>query len=993
MKKILLTLSAIVAILFAASCQRIENPSAPGAESKVTFSVQGPELMTRALGDGTTADQLTIAVYDGNGNYLEDLTQEVTMESKHANIELTLVNGMDYKIVFWAQANGAPYTFDKENKVLTVDYQNATANDENRDAFYHAMEYKADGPKTEVVTLKRPFAQLNIATSDWEDALKSGLNLTQTKITVSSVNTQMNMLTGELVPQATQTDVEFKLYAIPAETLTGYDAYKWLSVNYLLVNDKEVVDITFETNAAVVSPKPFTSVPVQRNYRTIIYGQILTSDINFNIDTDPGFNTPDLTVDGRVYKQVADIAAANALLAVDNSSVYAIAITSITANGTITLPATNTNDVHIILPATDKNVTIEGNATKYLYVEIPNGTVNNLTLNVPNTTAHVNGNLVNVAASTASNTLYITGGKIENLTVNQGNVVVEKGAELTKINNQANETITVTLADGVTEPTKDQNSQDITTETIKQEVTTLEELKIALGKLTTVTLGADITVSDKITINRDLVLDGNGHTLTSNVADANKTSHRAINVSGASDVTIKNLTINTNGERAINIIQSTKKVTVENVIATSDNYTVNIASSAEGATLVINNSDLTGKNTINMGGSYNTVTINNTKLTTIDDKENEGFRSVSIGAYDTEKDCITKGCKVVMNGGEINITGEHSSDSREVSYVTAHNSFSYNGTKATDGEMNVINGVAVIDYGNYYYTFKTLQEAVDKANTGETIILVDDVTLTETININKSLTIKLNGQKLTANVKRGRAFDIVADDVNFTLDATNSQVEFGNGTYGIIQLVADTDNATVTVNGGTFEGTTDAGALIRYRSGNYNTVNLINVNYTENCEIKGQGTSNPYVVNNDGLIIGTGCRLNITGGKYNVGCMVAVADVVATIENVTVIARGLTFELTNGTITNSDITLSPGAYVYSVEGAGILASNQGTVTITDTKITSSLKGLVVAPTGGEIVARNITLTAQTENDRYYIYDQSEGKTGKITVDGTVVAEK
>lgn len=742
MKKILIALYAIVAILLVASCQRIENPSAPGAESEVTFNVQGPDFMTRAYGDGTTADKLTVAVYDEQGNYLQGLDKEVDMENKHANISLTLVNGMTYKIVFWAQADGAPYTFDKGGKTLTVNYENALANDEERDAFYGVVEHTADGPKTLDVTLKRPFAQLNIATSDWDAAQNSGISLTQSKLTVSSVNTKMNMLTGEIITDqnATLADVEFGFANIPSEELSGYQSYQWLAVNYLLVNEEELVDVIFETDAsATQTPKPITNVPVKRNYRTIIYGEMLTSDVNFNVNTDPGFTLPDITVDGRAYKQVDDVDAANALLEDDNSNVYAIAINSITADATITLPDVNTSDVHLILPGTNNSVTIEGNVTEYLYIEIPNGEIQNLTLNVPNTTAHVNGKLVNVVATTASSTLYITGGKVTNLVVNQGNVVVEKGAALDKVNNQSEEVITVTLAEDVEEPEVAENNVNI--ETIKQEVSTLEDLKAALAKLTTVTLGGDIETNEIITINRDIVFDGNGHTLTSNVS-SNAVGHRAINVEGASDVTIRNLTIITNGQRAINLIKEAKKVTVDNVTATASNYAVNVAASASGATVVINNSTLTGLNVISLSADNITANINNSHLITIDNNSDEGYASINSGNSSV-------GNKVVMNSGTIYVKGDHAEDSYEATYVPEINSVTLNNVVAEDGELNIQAKVAVIQYGDYYYSFNTLEEAIDYADPGQTIRLVADVTLAAPITIEKELVLDLNGKKIS----------------------------------------------------------------------------------------------------------------------------------------------------------------------------------------------------------------------------------------------------
>lgn len=90
-------------------------------------------------------------------------------------------------------------------------------------------------------------------------------------------------------------------------------------------------------------------------------------------------------------------------------------------------------------------------------------------------------------------------------------------------------------------------------------VATKAELEAALAAAQTgdtITLMSDISSSEIIVIDKANTLDGNGKKLTF-------TADRALNVSGANGVTIKNLTINASGERAINIIQNATNVTVE----------------------------------------------------------------------------------------------------------------------------------------------------------------------------------------------------------------------------------------------------------------------------------------------------------------------------------------------------------------------------------------------------------------------------------------------
>ena len=114
------------------------------------------------------------------------------------------------------------------------------------------------------------------------------------------------------------------------------------------------------------------------------------------------------------------------------------------------------------------------------------------------------------------------------------------------------------------------------------EYTTIAEAITAAQAGETVTLLRDVTLSEILVINKSITLDGNGKTLTSSAG-------RAINVTGANGVTIKNLTIKASGERAINIIQNSTNVTIDNVTAVAGNYTVNVATSAPNAIVKINN--------------------------------------------------------------------------------------------------------------------------------------------------------------------------------------------------------------------------------------------------------------------------------------------------------------------------------------------------------------------------------------------------------------------
>ena len=282
-------------MMFAISCENeLDLGTNVGENAQVTFSVGTPEIATRAYSDGQTATVLQYAVYDAAGNELTDLT--VTDAEIHGSttVNLQLTTGNTYSVIFWAAAENAPYTVDFGAKTMTVDYSNAVSNDETRDAFYKYHTFTVTGTQTETIELKRPFAQLNIGTSDYAETSSAGYTpaYSYVKVPVSKV---LNLVDGSV---DTAADVEFKLAAIPQGETFPVSGYDYLSMNYLLVPaDKEVVDLTFgysESNTTVEKTRTVGSVPVQRNYRTNIYGQLFTSDVDINVVIEPEYDEEDL---------------------------------------------------------------------------------------------------------------------------------------------------------------------------------------------------------------------------------------------------------------------------------------------------------------------------------------------------------------------------------------------------------------------------------------------------------------------------------------------------------------------------------------------------------------------------------------------------------------------------------------------------------------------------------------------------------------------------
>ena len=285
-------------LMLGTSCSSEEVAPVTG-ESAVTLSVTLPDgIQSRAFGDGTTAQKLQMLVLDGETALPVFTGADPTVLSTDINqtkqVTLRLAAGKTYKVVCWAAAEGAPYTFDPATRTVTANYEGALTGDEKLDAFYAAQDITVTGNTTETVKLYRPFAQLNIGTNDLAAAKAAGFDAKTVKVTVPTYKS-LNLVTGA-VEAGDPVAVPFGEGALPTGENFPKTGYEYLSMNYLLMSaDKQLVDLEFTVKAADGSIRtlPVSAVPVQRNYRTNIYGSLLTNSVNINVEIVPAFEESD----------------------------------------------------------------------------------------------------------------------------------------------------------------------------------------------------------------------------------------------------------------------------------------------------------------------------------------------------------------------------------------------------------------------------------------------------------------------------------------------------------------------------------------------------------------------------------------------------------------------------------------------------------------------------------------------------------------------------
>ena len=332
MKKFFPSLFALSALLLAnTSCSQDEwdDNGANGNEVEVTFTTQlENSAATRDIGDGTTAKYLTFAVHKAvegaMGDEVEALRQQVEVnDDLTATVTTRLVKGQTYNFVFWAQSESVPYEKDADNRGVGTYYdisdmsnikvtyssnaKSMGANNEARDAFLAVRKnLKVQGPIAETVVLTRPFAQVNVGTKigSIAEAAKAEVSIAKSSMIVKNVATALDTYTGA----ATGTcEIAYALYNIPEKVadevgdlknVAGVD-YEYLSMNYVLVADaapgtgKQLVNCElklYDTNETEVNKFDIPNVPVQRNWRTNIIGDILSDNVTFNIVIDPKFD-------------------------------------------------------------------------------------------------------------------------------------------------------------------------------------------------------------------------------------------------------------------------------------------------------------------------------------------------------------------------------------------------------------------------------------------------------------------------------------------------------------------------------------------------------------------------------------------------------------------------------------------------------------------------------------------------------------------------------
>ena len=309
-------------MLFATSCSQDELVESPRNEGQqMTFKVEVPGVaQSRAIADGIEvgagkyADKLVYAMYEEDQNdilvagFASDDDKDGTFV-----VNVPMAKDIKYDILFLAynEANSA-FVIDnsdaKSNNLKALQMKSSlSANQEAYDAFIGRVDSKGvDAAATTTVTLKRPFAQVNAATTaaDLTTANILKAEVTSSKFVIYNAPNTLNVFTGEVSGSTTftydQADIlkKFGQTEYPYNEVIAVDNtnYYYLAMAYVLAGaESSTHDADFSFYRAddkLVSSLSVLSLPIQANFRTNVLGTLLTQEENYEIKIDAVFGEP-----------------------------------------------------------------------------------------------------------------------------------------------------------------------------------------------------------------------------------------------------------------------------------------------------------------------------------------------------------------------------------------------------------------------------------------------------------------------------------------------------------------------------------------------------------------------------------------------------------------------------------------------------------------------------------------------------------------------------
>lgn len=283
MKKLFsLFLSAMMMVL--ASCTQEDQSNLPvGQEVTTQVNLLLP-TMQRVAHDEPALNGMRVYLIVSHEDQIIKVDSLMNVNQNSINFNVRLVTGLEYDIAAWADFGADYYTVSAaEGRVsMKLGEGNAiTGSDNKRDAYYGIVKAVSDVSDGISITLKRPFGLVKVVAQDYDEPTVGPLGLTSYSTTIN-MPTALNLLDGNA---DTDTSKDVVISASFADITTGE-----LSYDYIFANaQKELIDFNMDykdADGTTQTSYSFTEIPLQRNYKTNISGNVFTKVGSLTITID-----------------------------------------------------------------------------------------------------------------------------------------------------------------------------------------------------------------------------------------------------------------------------------------------------------------------------------------------------------------------------------------------------------------------------------------------------------------------------------------------------------------------------------------------------------------------------------------------------------------------------------------------------------------------------------------------------------------------------------
>ena len=290
MKRLIYLLLAMP--LFFTSCSKDEEMVSEESV-QVSFSTELPKRIgTRASTTDLNVNKVVCAVFE-DGEEIGTLREVITIqEGEDIVFAPRLIKGRTYDVVFWAMKDK---NYNVNDMTAITRASETTAAESDFDAFTESVQVEVTGSKSETITLKRPFAQLNlgVTTEDWIAVETLGMTPQKIDIKVTGKDT-FNALTGAATGE--EKELTYTLGVSGEDLEAGSEIYKSIAMCYVYPdagqeNKKITYTIYDQKNDVIRENVTIQNIPLENNYRTNVVGGLLTGTITYTITFEKDFNT------------------------------------------------------------------------------------------------------------------------------------------------------------------------------------------------------------------------------------------------------------------------------------------------------------------------------------------------------------------------------------------------------------------------------------------------------------------------------------------------------------------------------------------------------------------------------------------------------------------------------------------------------------------------------------------------------------------------------